>query len=342
MQSLKNFKKGILPNFVWPLLILVLASSILLLSVSDEVEVTPRPVPPRLVSSKYHLLGTGNRLGTYYPVGHIIVDWINSRPVGQKEPFRTLETNGSIENISLLENGKIAFAMAENRIAIEAYEANEDSKVRIVWPLWPDVLHIIAAENVKNNNLELLSNYPGFLGESNSSTHRTSLEFLQALNITNKVDSIQMHPDRVFSALTSERIGFATVQAGKPNRTVSDALLFYRCSLVSIPENKLENILKNVYTSERFTIPEGYYGQQQPEILTIGIPNMLVASTDTDKELVYGFLRDLIPSIQSLSSRHNAINEITVCNQEAHKRMQSTQIPLHKGTLKFLKEITGE
>ena len=85
------------PAFAWPFLLLLAAVSILMLSVSEpEIATVEAPLPPQLYSSSFQLLATGNRLGTYYPAGHILTDWFNSHMKDGEEVFRAVETRRSL------------------------------------------------------------------------------------------------------------------------------------------------------------------------------------------------------------------------------------------------------
>jgi TRAP transporter TAXI family solute receptor len=275
------------------------------------------------------LLATGNRLGTYYPAGHILADWLNSNLAEGEEVFRAIETNGSIDNVRLLHEEKIALAMAESRIVKEFFAAQPQAGLRLVWPLWPDVVQLIRAPGLEKSPLEDLS--PGFYGQQNSSTFRTSNEIFTALGQTPAKQTI--NPEQVLVALTSGRIKFAMIQAGIPNRTVSDAVIFHDCSLVDFSDEQRQMLLEQISTAWPVKIPAGYYGEKQPDIRTFGIPNVLIAHEKTSSATIKLVCDLLSRSSMALKIRHQAFADVPADAAGARKILEEIGVPLHQGTL---------
>jgi TRAP transporter TAXI family solute receptor len=331
---------GVLPSFAWPLFLLLAIAAILLLSVSEPQDKVEAPVPPQLYSSSYQLLGTGNRLGTYYPVGHILADWFNSNLGGGEEVFKAIETNGSVDNVRLLQEGKITLALVESRIVQEAFAGNASSSLRLVWPLWPDVVQLIRSAECNDAELDTLD--IGFPGQKNSSTYRTSTELFSAFGLNIEKIAVNILPERVLADLASGKIKFAMIQAGVPNRSVSDALIFNGCSLYSFSEDGIEKGLHQVATSRVFKIPAGYYGENQPEIVTFGIPNVMVASAETSSSTVKLLTELLSRSSAALKIRHQALADVVADAAEAKKLMGEIGVPIHPGTEAWLQERLAE
>ncbi len=297
--------------FAWPFFILLAAAAILLLG-APEPEKAPVPVPPQLYSSAFQLIGTGNRLGTYYPAGNALTDWFNGHFAsgsGRGGVFRAVETNGSVDNVKLLREGKLLFAMVESRIAKEQLRDNASGSLRLVWPLWLDVVHILQSSSGMKDR-----DFPGsgrsFFGQKNSSTYRTSMEIIDALGFRNPETELNIGTEEVMQGLIQGRISYATIQAGMPNRTVSDAVIFHDCRLLSLDAGQLEKILAKVSTARKFIIPRGFYDENQEETVTIGLPNMLVCSADTSEQLVETIVDLLVKASVHLKLRHQAIGDI--------------------------------
>ena len=336
---MKNNRRGSLPTFIWPFAIILAVLALLLLAIPEPPR-AEAPVPPQLYSSSFQLIATGNRLGTYYPVGYILSSWINSQ-LGSDGVFKPVETNGSIDNVRLLTQGKVLLAMAESRIIRESYAESASSPIRVVWPLWNDVIHIVRAPE----RFEPGAAFPGrlnvFLGQINSSTRRTSLEIIEALGLFRRKNSVEIPPEAVLNSLANGHIGYATISAGMPNRTVSDALIFHECSLVSLSDDDIEKIVAKVSTARRVTIPAGFYGDAQPEVHTIGLPNMLIASADTSDEAIEVVIENLIKGAGHLKMHHQAIGNIPVDPEFAQSIMQEVGVPVHSGTLNWIRKNEG-
>ncbi len=339
---MKNIFDSI-PKFIWPFLIFLAIGGISLFvffPVQEKEEVA-LPKPPELFSSSYIQIGTGNPLGTYFPVGKILAEWFNKQLNGGNELFRSVETNGSIGNIELLNEKRISFCMAECRIGSEFFEKKKKSELRIVWPLWPDVVQIICASETTPDITEL-ANLPGFLGQKNSSTFRTSSEIFSIFGIDWKKSETNIQTSMVVDSLKDSGVAFATIQAGIPNLTVSDALLFNNCKLLSFSDDQVKRLLSENQTFQPAIIPEGYYGENQKEIHTVGILNAFFSNATVSDKTVEDIVELLVKGAPYLEIKHKATSAIPTNLSEAYQLMKETKIPIHQGTLNYLKRSAPE
>lgn len=331
-------KSGSMPAFAWPLFLILAVISLLLLSEPEPQEEIETPLPPQLYSSAYQLIGTGNRLGTYYPAGNALAEWFNSHLDEKGGVFKAVETNGSIDNVRLLLQGRLMMGLAESRIVKEAYDANASSSLRLIWPLWHDVVHIVKTSKGFESSTEFPGRLRGFLGQKNSSTFRTSREILAALGYSVDESSIDLSPDSVLTALSTGKVGFATIQAGVPNRTVSDALIFHDCTLVNLSPQQIQKIVAEVATARQYSLPAGFYGDSQPSIQTIGLPNVLVTTEKTSAETVELIIDILVRASTHLKMKHQVISAIPSSPQKALAILQETGVPLHEGVRNWLEK----
>ena len=322
---------------IWLLVfILIAVSTLAIISLNEEDdEPVKLPLPPNLYSSSQHVIGTGNTLGTYFPAGKILEKWFNDNIDKKGGTFKAFQTNGSVDNIELLQTKRIEFGMAEARIVKEAYPKNQ--KIRVVWPLWYDVVQLIKPPADLSPDYIFPGNLKGFIGQKKSSTARTSNEIFEALNI--KEDrSVNILTEDVVKNIGEGRIGFAMIQAGIPNRTVADSLIFYNCGLVSFDEKQIEQICEKVSSSKMFRIPAGYYDENQPEIKTIAIPNVFVTTSDMSADLVEYVTEMLVKGSPKLKNRFKAFETVPSDSESVLKVLRDTGVPLHEGTRRWLEK----
>ncbi|MBQ2593397.1 MAG: TAXI family TRAP transporter solute-binding subunit [Candidatus Riflebacteria bacterium] len=329
-ENSKNIKK-----LIWLLVfILIAVSTLAIISLNEEEEeISDVPIPPNLYSSSHHVIGTGNTLGTYFAAGKLLEKWFNDNIDKNGGSFKAFQTNGSIDNIVLLQTKRIEFGMSEARIAKEAYSSNP--KIRVVWPLWYDVVQMVKPPVDLVPNYVFPGDVKGFIGQKNSSTARTSKEIFEALNITGN-RSVDVPIGEVVKKIGDANIGFAMIQAGMPNRTVADSLIFYHCGLVSFDDKQIDLICNKVSTSVKYTIPAGYYEENQPEIQTIAIPNVLVTTSDISPELVEYVTEMLIKGCSRLKYRFKAFETVPTDSESILKILRETGVPLHEGTRRWL------
>lgn len=335
------------PGFIWPTLLILLIVSILLLAINpnqdEALENIEIPQPPEMFSSNLRQLGSGNKLGTYYPVGEILVKCLNTE-LDEDNPLKNAETNGSIENIKLLKSKSLYIAMAESRIALENYEGKHNNSkfddLRLVWPLWPDIVQILCASGTQIKSVNDLATAKGFLGQKNSSTLRSSSEILRSYGITPNNVMLDIEPSEVLTQLSDQNIDFAVIQAGIPNLTISDALIFRGCSLISFTSDDILRLKKVVSTSRLTSIPAQYYDIDQPNINTLGIPNALWTRKDVSSETVELIVKTLIEGLPRLRIQHKATVDIPSDPELAFNKMQRIGVPIHGGTLNYLRKAS--
>ncbi len=337
-----KIKKTNFLYFILPILlsIAIIASILYFLPAHDQIINIKQlpidtPVPPQLYSSSYQLIGTGNRLGTYYPLGKIFADYFNQNLPNSNYSFKVVETNGSVDNVNLIEDGSLLLGMAESRIASEVYKKNKEaSKIRVVWPLWLDVVHVLKTPETYEDVNIFPGKFRGFMGQKDSSTLRTSQEILEALE--NPRTNYLINNNEVIPSLATGKIGFAVIQAGMPNSTVADAILFNKCSIYSFSKEEIDKIVKNVSTSKHIAIPEKTYGSNQKEINTIAIPNILIANEDAPAELIESMVSLLIKNSSRLKLRYSTLESLPTTTSEVKKIFEELEIPLHEGVINYL------
>lgn len=298
----------------------------------EEVEV---PLPPHMYSSSQQVIGTGNKLGTYYPAGRILTEWFNAHLDSEGGSFVAYETNGSADNIQLLQSKRIDLGMAESRVVKEAYENNPN--LRIVWPLWLDVVQILKPPAHLVPNYVFPGKIKGFVGQKNSSTARTTTEILEALGFRGR-HSVNIPNHLVINTISEGRLGFAMIQAGVPNQNVSDALNFGHCGLVSFTPEQIGLVCRKVETAMPFTIPSGYYTKRQEEVYTLGLPNVLVASTDSSPELIEFVTGMIVDGCPRLKAKFKAFDSVPSDVEQALKILEETAVPVHEGTKCWLEK----
>ncbi len=105
------------------------------------------------------IIGSGSRGGNYYITGKYIATQYNKNFQGIN--FRAIETNGSLENIQLLKNNAIDFAIVQRNVLLNSlYDEEKGVKnLSVVCPLFQEKLHIYTIYNqtIALNRLDSLS-----------------------------------------------------------------------------------------------------------------------------------------------------------------------------------------
>ncbi|MBI3037932.1 hypothetical protein HYY75_02615 [bacterium] len=272
---------------------------------SQEETTHAAPLPPTLYSSSRFLFGTGNRLGTYYPVGKIIVEWLN-------------------DNL-------------EAFLGEKDYLNRNFPELRAIWPLWPDVVHFLISQNNIGVEFQNLIRKKGFLGQSKSSTLRTGREILSFYGLDSQDIEVSLDPNFVVESLKSGEISFALIQAGIPNLTVSDMLVFNGCGILGLPRDDIASLCTSIHAAMPVNISNGYYREDIPAIGSIGFSNLLLCRDDLPKEVVEKIIDLTLQGYGYLKVKHAAVSAIPADANAALQILIRQGIPVHEGVNEFIK-----
>lgn len=98
-----------------------------------------------------------------------------------------VETAGSVENLDLIEAGRVRFALAQQDVVSEHFrdreEEGEPSRVRVVGRVFYDYLHIFVRAPIHVGQASEFRRFRVWPGEERSGTRRTAVRFLESVGI---------------------------------------------------------------------------------------------------------------------------------------------------------------
>ena len=109
--------------------------------------------------NNHFIIASGSRGGNYYETGKLIASQFND--AYNNASFSVIETNGSSENIELLKNNSVDFAIVQRNILINNLYKEENKGIKnltVISPLFQEKLHIYfyGKQPLKINKLEHL------------------------------------------------------------------------------------------------------------------------------------------------------------------------------------------
>ena len=81
------------------------------------------------------------------------------------------------------------------------------------------------------------------------------------------------------------------------------------------------------------SLPGGIYNGVGDAVPTVGVPNVLVVSSEMDADTVYEITKAMFDNIAELQAVHPAANQTTV-----EFTLDATPVPLHPGSIKYFEE----
>ncbi len=294
---------------------------------------------PSKLSAKRLAIATGAKGGTYYPVGEALSKFLAEKFPEVKE-IQVIETDGSIQNIKLLEEGKCELALVQNDIAHYAvygermFERNRHDKLVGIATLFPEVVQIIARADDSIKSLTDLTNRKVAVGSKDSGTYTNSQQIFSLVEVWDKLKLIEIPAADAPRALEQKQIDAFVYTAGLPTTSIKILASQMAISFIGLsPEltQKLVNKYPFYFPSE---IPASTYNGQNNPVQAVEINALLIARKDLADDDVYLISKTLFNGAREIRALHPRLAQFST--QSLHRQLS---IPVAAGSQKALAEI---
>jgi len=284
--------------------------------------------------STHLVIASGPESGTYHTLGVAMAKVLEAE--GVVASVEVLSSEGSVANMDLVggENRRadIAFVQSDTR---------PTAAVRLLAPLYQEVLHILVAREM-SATIKTVTDLEGLrvaLGSSDSGTRTVAERVIDHFGV-GIAEDIDLPPDEVAQGLSDGSIDAAFMLSAIPSTVVEelcerDAVRFL--SLGSAQERGNEaDALALVYPSiASGVIPRSTY-ERLPEnpVATIEVSAMFVASSELDPDLVTTILSTLFAHRSKLIELET---ERVVAARRIREKFQPEEvlIPYHVGAVGY-------
>lgn len=237
-------------------------------------------------------IATGSKTGVYYPMGCGIKRVIEEA-FGDTVQVEVVETQGTVENLNLIDNGQVDFALAQNDTAYyfshgEAMFTLPSKKALAVASLYTEYIQIVASKKSGIEHLDQLKGRRIRTGSPpenapNSATVIFSLDGWEASDLTD----VRCKFSEARQMLLANLLDAAVVTAGIPTPLLTEQVdgvaLQDVVTLIPIEEGLANRLMRAfpyfVYTE----IPPLTYARQHRAIKTVGVRAILLARRNMEQ-----------------------------------------------------------
>jgi TRAP transporter TAXI family solute receptor len=291
---------------------------------------------------KDFVLATASKSSTYYDVGNILSQVINKES-DYKIAILSNDSLNTITNCNLLKLNKVDLALAQNDtpfdvIMHDSLSAN-NSKLRSLFPIYSEILFIIAPDSIHTNSLdELIIGKRIGMGPENSGTAK----FLKVLFSKFGISDSSYTP--VFTPfgknlLSNDSIDVSCAITGFNNARIKHMLENEHGVIFSLDNYELlhrgstvDGFCMKYPRSEPFIIPKKIYSTQpEKPVLTVAIKSVLLTHSDIDDLDIYHLVETIFKNTQLLANHDALLGELTE-NFDPNK----LNFPLHDGMKMYL------
>lgn len=297
--------------------------------------------PKKPIQQEAITIGTGSTVGTYFPLGTAIAKIFNTYL--ENVVSSAVVSQGSIENVNMIENKGIQLAFAQNDVVyyafqgIEMFEQQKKESLRGMATLYPEVIHVVLRGDSQITDLRELAGKKVSLGPEGSGTAVNAEQIFKAYGIYEQVESVYLTFDESTDQVANGNIAAAFLTIGIPAKAVTDLAERTGTKILPISQEVIEKLEKDYPFYAKVTIPGATYKGEPNDRETVAVKAMLIVHRDLSPDLVYELTRAIYTHLDDLSRAHPKGKIISL-----NTALEGMPIPLHPGAERFFKEITAK
>lgn len=287
-------------------------------------------------------IATGGTGGTYFPVGGGLAEIINNHVEGFSATAEV--TGASVENMGLIALGDADLAIGLADTVAQAYtgtgtfDGQQLDMVRGLASLYANMVHIVALEGSGITTLEDLRGMRVSVGAPGSGTEVNAEAILAANGISyDDIDEQRLNFNETADALANGDIDAGFFSVGAPTSSILNLATTQDIVIIALSQAELDAAMAADATFSTTTLPSGSYNGVDEDVTVLGIPNVLVVSSEMSDDLAYALTKALYENIAELQAVHPSANETTIAFS-----MSATPIPMHPGALRYYDEVGAE
>lgn len=279
---------------------------------------------------------TGGSSGIYFPLG-VSIAMIYADIPDAKVLVQT--TDGSIENLSRLQQGRgqVAFALGDALKdawagnAMAGFHGRQD-RLRVIGALYPSYIQIVTS---KESGIRVLGDLRGrslSVGARRSGTALNARAILRAVgqSIEGLGEVRYLSFAESTTLMLEKKLDAALQSAGLGVTSITELSEATDITIVPVPPSVVR---KMGAPFKPGSIPAGTYVSQDEAVPTASVMNYLVTSNEVPDDLVYQMTKRLFGGLDELAIAHRAGHEIRLARAASR-----SPVPLHPGALRYYRE----
>lgn len=285
-------------------------------------------------------VGTAPVGGAFYTVGSAICEVVNEHSGDLNWRVSAEATGGSMENIRLLTQGKLQFAMSNSSITFFAVRGEagweQQHATKGVLTLFPNIAMFVTLESTGIRTIADLKGKRVFLGPEGAGFEFFVNPILEAHGLSlADIEPRYGSQQSAVDLLGDGTVAAAMIGGGVPNPALSQIAQANQVYLIPYDEAAVEKLTTAYPFFERSVIPGGTYSgvaDDQPS-LNVGSAH-LITDSNVDEGLVYEFTKRVYENREQIATRHRSAKEMTPENV-----VKANGTEFHPGAIRYFKEI---
>jgi hypothetical protein len=294
-------------------------------------------IGPAAAKTKFVSIGTGGTGGIYYPYGGGVAE-IWSKYVPGVQAVAEV-TGASVENVKLADKGETVVGEVMGDVAVAGFEGGskfKGKKYKILGMaiMYPNLLQVVALKSSGITDIEQVKGRKISTGSPGSGTNFMAEAVLQALAIgKGDYKDSRLSFTESANALRDGTIEVGFWSVGPGTSSILDLATTHDIRIIGFTDQQTKKVLAANATYSAVDLGGGIYRGVDAAIPTIGVWNVMICQGSLGTDLVYKLVKALYEHNDYLLKIHPSASYTTPENA-----VKYSPIPLHPGTIKYLKE----
>ncbi|MBQ8216774.1 MAG: TAXI family TRAP transporter solute-binding subunit [Oscillospiraceae bacterium] len=277
---------------------------------------------------------TGGETGTYYAFGSVIAQYVSTN---SDVDVTAVTGNGSQANVEDMDAGFYQLAFCQSDVMSYAYAGTnlfEDigaiDSFSVVGALYMEQVQIVTM----NPDIKTVADLKGknvSIGALGSGVYFNAIDVLGVYGMTeDDIKPVYQSFGDSAESLKDGKIDAAFIVAGAPTTAITDLSTSGDVFLVSIEDDKIEELieLSPYYTAN--TVAADTYGMPE-DAQTVAIAAVVLARDDASEDAIYNFTKTVFDNMDQL--QHGKAAELSL-----EFASSITDVPYHPGAAKYFAE----
>lgn len=269
---------------------------------------------------KVFKIGTGSILQGYYSIGlDLCKTIIGDEKNNENIVCEVVATNGSIENLKLLQQGKIDLALVQANIAVEAYDGigyysdkEKMQNLRQLLNLHDEFFTVIVKDEDKIKFFADIDGKRITSGPEYSSSNITYDAMCSLYKFAKEPINTDINYEDSIDKFCQKEIDAIIMMVGHPNPLVN--LIANRCEIdfVSIENDKIAELIQQNRAFRKAELHKGLYPGITDDQTTVKVSAILVTRNDVDSNMLDKFIGAFHRNVASFKLSNYLLNNINI------------------------------
>jgi len=292
---------------------------------------------PAAAKTEFISIGTGGTGGIYYPYGGGVAEIWNKYAPGVKAVAEV--TGASVENVKLAHKGETVVGEVMGDVAVAGYGGlskfnGKKHDILSMAIMYPNLLQVVTLKKSGITDIEQIKGKKISSGSPGSGTNFMSETVFKALGIPlDSYSDSRLSFTETANALRDGTIDVGFWSVGPGTSSILDLATTHDIHIISFTPAQQEKILAANKEYSAVDLAGGVYKGVDSAIPTIGVWNVMICQASLNTDLVYNLVKALYENQGYLLKIHPSAAYTT-----AENAVKYSPIPLHPGTIKYLKE----